>query len=218
MIEDLQNAPEGAVIILHACAHNPTGCDPTQEQWQRIADVIEVLIPFKFNDFDSVFALNFVINCMNILAIYFWLQSKKLFPFFDSAYQGFASGDPVRDAFAVRYFVSRGFELFCAQSYAKNFGLYCERVGNLTIVEKDASTSAAVLSQLTLIVRAMYVLLIQCIIPWIIWTFFLHLIINFISISFNYIGIPIPPLSGVVSLILFWMTQIYVKIGTNALK
>lgn len=123
LIEDLQSAPEGAVIILHACAHNPTGCDPTQEQWQRIADVIE---------------------------------SKKLFPFFDSAYQGFASGDPVRDAFAVRYFVSRGFELFCAQSYAKNFGLYCERVGNLTIVEKDASTSAAVLSQLTLIVRAMY--------------------------------------------------------------
>lgn len=62
LIEDLQNAPEGAVIILHACAHNPTGCDPTQEQWQRIADVIEVLIPFKFNDFDSLFALNFVTN------------------------------------------------------------------------------------------------------------------------------------------------------------
>lgn len=42
LIEDLSNAPEGAVIILHACAHNPTGCDPTQEQWQLIADVIEV--------------------------------------------------------------------------------------------------------------------------------------------------------------------------------
>lgn len=79
-----------------------------------------------------------------------------MFPFFDSAYQGFASGDPVRDAFAVRYFESRGFELFCAQSYAKNFGLYCERVGNLTVVQKDAATTAAVLSQLTLIVRAMY--------------------------------------------------------------
>lgn len=79
-----------------------------------------------------------------------------MFPFFDSAYQGFASGDPVRDAFAVRYFVSRGFEMFCAQSYAKNFGLYCERVGNLAFVQKDASTTAAVLSQLTLIVRAMY--------------------------------------------------------------
>lgn len=42
LLEDLSNAPEGAVIILHACAHNPTGCDPTQEQWQRIADVVEV--------------------------------------------------------------------------------------------------------------------------------------------------------------------------------
>lgn len=178
-----------------------------------------VLTPFKFNDIDSLFAVNFVTNQINILAIYFWLQSKKLFPFFDSAYQGFASGDPVRDAFAVRYFVSRGFELFCAQSYAKNFGLYCERVGNLTIVEKDASTSAAVLSQLTLIVRAMYVLLIQCItIPWIIWTFFLHLIINFISISFNYIGIQTRPLLGAGSLILYWMTQLCVKNGTNALK
>lgn len=56
----------------------------------------------------------------------------------------------------MRYFVSRGFELFAAQSYAKNFGLYCERVGNLAFVQKDAATSAAVLSQLTLIVRAMY--------------------------------------------------------------
>lgn len=86
----------------------------------------------------------------------FFYQQKKLFPFFDSAYQGFASGDPIRDAFAVRYFVSRGFELFCSQSYAKNFGLYCERVGNLVFVQKDAATTAAVLSQLTLIIRAMY--------------------------------------------------------------
>lgn len=56
----------------------------------------------------------------------------------------------------MRYFVSRGFELFCAQSNAKNFGLYCERVGNLSIVLKDSASVAAVQSQLTLIVRAMY--------------------------------------------------------------
>lgn len=42
LAEDLQNAPENAVIILHACAHNPTGCDPTQEQWQKIADIVKV--------------------------------------------------------------------------------------------------------------------------------------------------------------------------------
>lgn len=123
MLEDLRNAPEGAVIILHACAHNPTGNDPTQEQWKQIADVCE---------------------------------EKKLFPFFDSAYQGFASGDPNKDAFAVRYFVERGFELFCAQSFAKNFGLYNERIGNLTVVQKDVSTKVAVASQITLLVRGMY--------------------------------------------------------------
>lgn len=46
--------------------------------------------------------------------------------FFDSAYQGFASGSLEKDAWAVRYFVSVGFEMFCAQSFSKNFGLYSE--------------------------------------------------------------------------------------------
>ena len=31
------------MIILHACAHNPTGVDPTEEQWKQIADLMEVL-------------------------------------------------------------------------------------------------------------------------------------------------------------------------------
>lgn len=53
-------------------------------------------------------------------------QRRFLFPFFDSAYQGFASGDLEKDAWAIRYFVSEGFELFCAQSFSKNFGLYSE--------------------------------------------------------------------------------------------
>ena len=44
MLEDLRAAPENSVIILHACAHNPTGLDPTQEQWIQIADVIQVSV------------------------------------------------------------------------------------------------------------------------------------------------------------------------------
>lgn len=123
MLEDLRNAPKGSVIILHACAHNPTGCDPTPEQWEKIADVIE---------------------------------EKGLFPFFDSAYQGFASGDLMKDAQAVRYFVKRGFELFCSQSFAKNFGLYNERVGNLSVVMKNTKCMAEVKSQITLIIRGNY--------------------------------------------------------------
>lgn len=152
MLEDLSNAPEGAVIVLHACAHNPTGCDPTQEQWKAIADVIEVSGKLTI-DYLSL-ELFTIFN--SIFFFFDFAQHKKLFPFFDSAYQGFASGDPARDAFSVRHFVSRGFELFCAQSYAKNFGLYCERIGNLCIVHKDSATVEAVVSQLTLIVRAMY--------------------------------------------------------------
>ncbi|KZC11179.1 PREDICTED: probable aspartate aminotransferase, cytoplasmic [Dufourea novaeangliae] len=123
MLKDLDDAPENAVIILHACAHNPTGCDPTPEQWSRIADLI---------------------------------QKKHLFPLFDSAYQGFASGDLDKDAYAVRMFAKRGIEFMCAQSFAKNFGLYNERVGNLVVVLSDAKATAQAKSQLTLIVRGMY--------------------------------------------------------------
>uniref|UniRef100_A0A3B5PYW7 Aspartate aminotransferase n=1 Tax=Xiphophorus maculatus TaxID=8083 RepID=A0A3B5PYW7_XIPMA len=78
---------------------------------------------------------------------------RKLFVFFDSAYQGFASGNLDKDAWAVRYFVSMGIEMFCAQSFSKNFGLYNERVGNLTIVARDADNLKRVLSQMEKIVR-----------------------------------------------------------------
>lgn len=37
-----QNAPDRSIILLHACAHNPTGVDATQEQWKQIAQVIKV--------------------------------------------------------------------------------------------------------------------------------------------------------------------------------
>lgn len=49
-----------------------------------------------------------------------------MFPFFDCAYQGFATGDVDADAWAVREFVKEGFETLVAQSYSKNFGLYSE--------------------------------------------------------------------------------------------
>ncbi|KAJ8951861.1 hypothetical protein NQ318_019837 [Aromia moschata] len=123
LLEDLESAPRGSVVILHACAQNPTGCDPTEDQWRRIAGV---------------------------------MREKGLFPFFDTALQGFASGDLVRDAFAVRLFERMGFELFCAQSFSKNLGLYNERVGNLVVVLNDPKLVDPVKSQFTLIVRGMY--------------------------------------------------------------
>jgi aspartate aminotransferase len=51
MIETLETevAP-GDVVLLHACAHNPTGVDPTKDQWRRVADVCERRELFPFFD------------------------------------------------------------------------------------------------------------------------------------------------------------------------
>lgn len=50
MLEDLEEAPEDSVIVLHMAAHNPTGCDLTQEQWEQVADVMERRNLFPFID------------------------------------------------------------------------------------------------------------------------------------------------------------------------
>lgn len=124
MIEDIDAAPEGSIILLHGCAHNPTGIDPTKEQWSQIADAIE---------------------------------KKGHMAFFDVAYQGFASGSLDEDAYAPRYFESRGLEFMVAQSYSKNLGLYGERVGALNVITSDSDTCGRVLSQLKRISRCAYI-------------------------------------------------------------
>lgn len=84
------------------------------------------------------------------------VKQRKLFPFFDMAYQGFASGSTDRDALAVRLFVSEGHQVALAQSFAKNMGLYGERVGALSLTTADPDEKARVESQLKIIVRPMY--------------------------------------------------------------
>jgi len=48
MLGALNGLPAGTIVVLHACCHNPTGVDPTFEQWQEIARVIKQkeLVPF----------------------------------------------------------------------------------------------------------------------------------------------------------------------------
>lgn len=101
MIEDLENATPGSVVLLHTCAHNPTGVDPSLDQWKRIAEVC---------------------------------RARSLYPFFDTAYQGFVSGDLDKDGVGLRYFLNQGFEMIIAQSFAKIMGLYGERTGALHVV------------------------------------------------------------------------------------
>jgi len=170
------------------------GVDPTKEQWHGIQAV---------------------------------MQERGLFPWFDTAYQGFASGDLDEDAWAVRMFAAKvrqagrvagrqggrgglqplggvshgrglptrashaplphriqlharplcdsahptpaapappthpftrpqGMEFLVCQSFAKNFGMYCERVGALHICAADPASAAAALSILEVIIRPMY--------------------------------------------------------------
>ena len=40
MISDLENAQSGDVVLLHGCCHNPSGFDPTREQWATLADLL----------------------------------------------------------------------------------------------------------------------------------------------------------------------------------
>lgn len=124
MLEDLRAAPEGSTFILHTVAHNPTGVDPTQEQWKKIAEVC---------------------------------KERNAILVFDTAYQGYASGNLEGDAWSLRYFANElDMELFVTQSYSKNFGLYGERIGALNVLCKDKTTADRVLSQLKTVVRPMY--------------------------------------------------------------
>ncbi|MCD8338950.1 MAG: aspartate/tyrosine/aromatic aminotransferase [Burkholderiales bacterium] len=122
MIDCLQSLEPKTVILMHACCHNPTGVDPTQEQWDEIVQV-----------------------CIE----------KDLIPFLDIAYQGFGK-DLDSDAYAIRQFADSGIRFIVASSFSKNFSLYGERVGALTVVCKDEDEAKRVLSQIKSLVRANY--------------------------------------------------------------
>lgn len=70
--------------------------------------------------------------------------------------QGFVSGDPDKDAFAVQSFAAADMEMFVACSFAKNFGLYGERVGALHVVVNDKEHLPAISSQFRSISRTIY--------------------------------------------------------------
>jgi aspartate aminotransferase len=123
MVADIKGAPKGSIFLLHACAHNPTGVDPTTEQWKEISNAV---------------------------------KAGGHYAFFDMAYQGFASGDTNKDAFPLRHFVAEGHNPCLAQSFAKNMGLYGERVGAFSIVCADAAEKKRVDSQVKILVRPLY--------------------------------------------------------------
>lgn len=123
MIEDMERMAAYSVIVLHSVAHNPTGIDPTLEQWQQIIDLV---------------------------------KSRKLFVFFDCAYQGFGSGSVPEDGRVVDLFAQHIKQFAIAVTFAKNMGLYGERIGALSVVCQTSEEALDVLSQLKRVIRPMY--------------------------------------------------------------
>ncbi len=81
--------------------------------------------------------------------------TRDLVPYIDIAYQGFSDGLE-EDAYPVRTMFERVPEMIVSSSCSKNFGLYRDRVGSLSIIAKDGATSAISRSQTLNIVRTMY--------------------------------------------------------------
>ena len=80
---------------------------------------------------------------------------KNLIPFIDCAYQGFAEGLEA-DAAPIRLFAEKGLTFLVANSFAKSFSMYRERVGGLSVVTGSQTEALAVLSQLKRLVRTIY--------------------------------------------------------------
>ena len=122
MLETLRAVPKGDLVLFHACCHNPSGLDPSAEQWRAISDV---------------------------------LLERELVPFIDMAYQGFATSLD-DDAYGIRHMAAKLPEMIVTSSCSKNFGLYRDRVGTLSVLAESASSVAILASQLSHYVRTLY--------------------------------------------------------------
>jgi aspartate/tyrosine/aromatic aminotransferase len=122
LLDTLSGVPEGNMVLLHGCCHNPTGMDLDRAQWQQLATL---------------------------------LAERQLVPFVDIAYQGFAEGLE-QDAWPVRLLFEAVPEMIVASSCSKNFALYRDRIGSLSIVGRDTAARDILRSQAHNIVRTMY--------------------------------------------------------------
>lgn len=118
----VEQIPACDVVLLHACCQNPTGIDPSHEQWREIAAIC---------------------------------SQRGILPLVDFAYQGFADGLE-EDAFGLRVLAEANRELLVCSSFSKNFGLYSERVGALTVVAPSADAAGRALSQVRISIRTNY--------------------------------------------------------------
>jgi len=122
MYESIKKIPQGDTILLHGCCHNPTGIDPTPEQWGAIGDL---------------------------------LAEQGVLPLVDFAYQGLANGID-EDRAGLLELTKKVKQMLVCSSFSKNFGLYRERTGALTVIADDANQANTVMSQVKLRIRYNY--------------------------------------------------------------
>ena len=122
MLAALAEVSAGDIVLFHGCCHNPTGLDPSPEQWDAIAAVV---------------------------------AERGLIPFVDIAYQGLANGID-EDRYAIEKLAANAEEMLVSTSCSKNFALYRDRVGTLSLISPNASVNGIVRSQVLQIVRTMY--------------------------------------------------------------
>ncbi|BAO40107.1 aspartate aminotransferase [Kluyveromyces marxianus DMKU3-1042] len=133
-LKAIEESPRGSVFVLHACAHNPTGLDPSESEWVQILDacVKNDIVPL----FDSAYQ-GFASGSLDKDAYAVRLGVSK-----------FAESAPI----------------FICQSFAKNVGMYGERCGCIHIVLPRPETGSsgrdvpqiakAITSQLSKITRS----------------------------------------------------------------
>lgn len=121
MSQAIKKMSPGHIIVLHGTSHNPTGTNPTSEQWKTLAQLIE---------------------------------DQQVIPFIDMAYQGFGKGIE-EDAQVVRLFAEKQ-SILVSYTYAKNMGLYGERVGAFFVAAKNPDEAQKAGTHIKQIIRSMY--------------------------------------------------------------
>ncbi|VFP80128.1 amino acid aminotransferase [Candidatus Erwinia haradaeae] len=122
MKNSLNSVCPGDVVVFQGCCHNPTGVDPSHEQWKYLSKMS---------------------------------LEKGWLPLFDYAYQGFSTGI-AQDSISLSVFSATHKELIVCSSYSKNFSLYNERVGSLSIVASQSNIVDTAFSQIKSTIRSNY--------------------------------------------------------------
>lgn len=131
LIHTLQQADIGSMILLHLLCHNPTGMDPTSEQWDQILEVVTQrelfpIVDMAYQGFATGDPIEDLLLCVHKLTKLHYEQPDKL------------------PLFAL------------CQLFAKNMGLYGERTGSVFVVHQDAQFISNITSQLKALIRPLY--------------------------------------------------------------